>query len=58
MSSAKPGVRQWSQIQPGLRPDAPYPTVRRSSSVTRMPSRAQKYAVAQPTIPPPTTMTE
>ena len=31
--------------------------VLRSSSVTSIPSRAQKYAVAQPTIPPPTTMT-
>src|SRR6478735_10655604 len=32
--------------------------VLRSTSVTLIPSRAQKYAVAQPTIPPPTTTTE
>src|ERR687895_947334 len=42
-------------MNPGLRPDAPNETCSRSSRVTDAPPRARKYAVAQPTIPPPTT---
>src|ERR1700743_3484514 len=44
-------------MMPLLRPEAPAPTPTGSSTATDTPSRARKYAVAQPRIPAPTITT-
>jgi hypothetical protein len=53
-SSAATGAAKPAETMPPLRPEAPAPTVRASSSTAGRPRSARDRAVASPASPPPT----